>query len=326
MKRVHMIPAYDVMAVGMVHRVAIGTVPNIRGASMADKQDYLECNRDWLRRALVCGPADGTEIVGVLVTEPTHPEADLGIIYFVRQGYWRMCGSGTFALGVLLIEMGLIEPVEPVTGITLELVSGLVKLRVRVEGGQVKQVTTRTSAVFYVRSLEISLTGYGRVPIDISYCLNGFEPILNARLLGIEVSRQNRAELVRIGLEIRDIVSSSVELRHPTDSSANRVLQVQIFDPKPGTDGVDCRCVAIFGSDGFDLTPSGTSTCAHMAMKRAKGEMTVGDRFVMESVTGAVIQGVIAEDTRLGDVDAVIPEISGDAAVLRALTVLTDDR
>ena len=322
MKLSHMIPAHDVMAVGMVHRIAVGAAPHIRGASMTDKQNYLERNLDRLRRAIVCGPADGSDIVGVLVTEPTRPEADFGIIYFVRQGYWRMCGSGTFALGTLLIEAGLIEAVEPETKITLELVSGLVTLRAAVERGQVRRVTTTTSPVFYHGSVDIQLTGHGRVPVDIAYCLNGFEPMLNARSLGIDVSLQNRAELERIGLEIRDIVNSTVELRHPTDPSANRVLQVQIFDPEPAVDGVDCRCVAIFGVDGFDLTPSGTSTCAHMAAKRAKGEMSVGDKFVMESVTGAVIEGRIKADTRLGNIDAIIPEISGAATVLRTLAIL----
>ena len=289
---------------------------------MADKQGYLERNLDRLRQAVVCGPADGSDVVGVLVTEPTHPQADFGIIYFVRQGYWRMCGSGTFALGVLLIEAGLVEAVEPETEITLELVSGLVTLRVEIEHGEVKQVTTRTSPVFYSGSADIPLTGYGRVRVDIAYCLNGFEPMLNARSLGIDINLQNRTELERIGLEIRDIVNSTVELRHPTDPSANRVLQVQLFDPEPATEGVDCRCVAIFGVGGFDLTPSGTSTCAHMAAKRAKGEMSVGDRFVMESVTGAVIHGTITTDTRLGAVDAIVPEISGRATVLRTLTIL----
>jgi proline racemase len=276
---------------------------------------------DWLRRAVVCGPGDGPELVGVLVTEPASTEADFGIIYFVRQGYWRMCGSGTFALGALLVETGLVEAIEPETEITLELVSGLVKLRVQVEQGIVKRVTTKTAPVFYDRSVEIQLSRYGRVPVDICYCLNGFEPMLNAHALGIDVSLQNRVELERIGLEIRDLISANVTLRHPTEPSANHVLQVQLFDPQPDAEGVDCRCVAIFGIDGFDLTPSGTSTCAHMAAKRAKGEMSVGGKFAMESVTGAVIYGTITDDIRLGNVEAIIPEISGNAKVLRTLTI-----
>jgi proline racemase len=258
----------------------------------------------------------------VLVTEPTHPAADFGIIYFVRQGYWTMCGSGTFALGVLLVEAGLVEPVEPVTEITLDLVTGLMKLRIEIRDGQVGRVTTRTAPVFYHGAVEIELGGYGRVPVDISYCLNGFEPMLDARRLGIGVGLQNRAELERIGLEIRDTVNAIVELHHPTDPAANRVLQVQIYDPEPAAKDVDCRCVAVYGPGGFDLTPSGTSTCAHMAAKRAKGEMSAGDKFVMESVTGAVIHGSIAADTRLGNLAAIIPEIAGDAMVLRSLTIL----
>lgn len=318
----HMIPAYDVMAVGMIHRVVIGGVPNLKGESMTEKQHYLERKLDRLRRAILCGPGDGPDLVGVLVTEPTCPEADFGIIYFVRQGYWRMCGSGTLALGRLLVETGLVEPIEPETEITLELVSGLAKLRVEIEHGAVKGVTTRTSPVFYDRSVEVQLSGYGRVPLDISYCLNGFEPMLNARALGVEVSLRNRAELERIGLEIRDIVNATLSFAHPTDPSANRVLQVQIYDPRPEEAGLDCRCVAIYGVDGFDLTPSGTSTCAHMAAKRAKGEMPVGGGFAMGSVTGAVIRGTIVQDVRLGRVDAIIPEISGDAKLLRTVTFL----
>jgi proline racemase len=41
----------------------------------------------------------------------------------------------------------------------------------------------------------------------------------------------------------------------------------------------------------------------------------------MESVTGAVIRGHIAADTRLGEVAAIIPEISGTASVLRSLVL-----
>lgn len=316
-----MITAYDVSAVGMTHRIAVGIAPQIKGLTMKDKQRYFEQNLDRLRQAIVCGASDDADLVGVLVTEAALAEADVGIIYFVKQGYWAMCGSGTFALGVFLIESGLIEPVEPVTEITLELVTGLMKLHAEVKDGRVKNVATTTEPVFHVCQAEIELSNYGRVPIDISYCLNYFEPQLNARSLGIEVALNNRAELQRIGAEVRHTVNQAFELAHPTNKLIDRAMQVQIYDPNPETDGIDCRCVAIYGEDGFDLTPSGTSTCAHMATKRAKGEMLVGDTFVMESVSGAVIHGKILSDTIVGDKPSIEPQITGDATITKALTI-----
>jgi len=317
-----MIPAYDVMAVGMTHRIVVGAAPQIRGETMRAKRAYLENNLDRLRRRVVNGASDPPDVIGVLVTEPVCPQADVGIIYFVRQGYWAMCGSGTFALGVFLIESGLINAVEPVTEVTLELETGLMRLSAEVEAGRVVRVSTVTEPVFYLRTSEIELQGYGRVSVDISYCLNYFEPMLNARQLGVDVTLENRPELQRIGLEVRRIVNETVALCHPTDRAIDRALQVQIYDPEPATEGVDCRCVAIYGVDGFDLTPSGTSTCAHMATKRARGELGIGDRFVMESVTGAVIDGAVMADTRLGDLDAIVPQIAGSAQITRMLWLL----
>ena len=315
------IPVYDVLAVGMIHRVAVGAAPQIKGTTMLQKQQYFEQNLDHIRKAIVCGRSDGPNLVGVLVTEAAHPDADVGIIYFAPQGYWAMCGSGTFALGVFLIECGLVEAREPVTEITLEMVAGLMKLRADVEDGRVTLVSTTTEPVFHLRKAEIELANYGRVPIDISYCLNQFEPQLDVGALGIEVTEDNRDELLRVGIEVRHIVNQSIEMCHPTTPAIDRVIQVQLYDPDPGVQGVDCRCVAIYGEDGFDLTPSGTSTCAHMATKWAKGDMGVGDSFVMQSVTGAVIQAEILSDTMVGDVKAIIPQISGSAQITRVGTV-----
>ena len=259
--------------------------------------------------------------MGILVTEAEHPDADVGIIYFAQQGYWAMCGSGTFALGVFLIECGLIEAKEPVTEITLEMVAGLMRVRAEVEDGQVVRVSTTTEPVFHLRNTEIELPTYGRLPIDISYCLNYFEPQLDVRAIGIEVSEENHDELLRIGIEVRHTVNQSIKMRHPTNPLIDRTLQVQLYDPHPDVEGVDCRCVAIYGEDGFDLTPSGTSTCSHMATKRAKGEMDVGDTFMMQSVTGATIRGEILSDTKIGDVNAIVPQISGTAQITKTETI-----
>jgi len=322
MQTEYTIPAYDVMAVGMTHRIVVGAAPQIRGETMRAKQAYLEHNLDRLRARVVSGASDPPDLIGVLVTEPVCAQADVGIIYFVRQGYWAMCGSGTFALGVFLVESGLIDAVEPVTEVTLELATGLMRLSAEVEAGRVVRVSTVTEPVFYLCTTKIDLQGYGQVAVDVSYCLNYFEPMLDARQLGVEVTLENRPELERIGLEVRRIVNETVPLRHPTDSTIDRAVQVQIYDPESATEGIDCRCVAIYGIDGFDLTPSGTSTCAHMAAKRARGELAIGERFVMESVTGAAIVGTVLADKRLGDVDAIVPQIAGSAQITRMVSLL----
>ncbi len=317
-----MLNVCDVLAVGMTHRIGVGIAPQIKGATMAAKQAFLARNLDSVRQRMICGLSDEPNLIGVIVTEAMHPDADVGIVYFVRQGYWAMCGSGTFALGVFLIESGVIDAVEPATEIVLELSSGLVRLRAEIENERVVRVTTVTEPVFHFCCTEIDLPGYGSVPIDISYCLNAFEPALDARLIGVDLSLDNLAELERIGLEVRRLVTEQVGMRHPADPSINRAVQVQIYEPEPPTDGVDCRCIAIYGEGGLDLTPSGTSTCAHMAMKRARGDMAVGDRFVMESVTGAVIEGTIRSDTKVAGIDAIVPQIAGSAKITRTLALL----
>jgi proline racemase len=180
------------------------------------------------------------------------------------------------------------------------MVAGLMSLRADVEDGQVRRVSTTTEPVFHLSNTEIELTNYGRLPIDISYCLNYFEPQFNARALGIDVTLENREELLQIGVEVRHIVNQSFKMCQTTNTFIDHAVQVQLYDPNPGVEAVDCRCVAIYGENGFDLTPSGTSTCAHMATKSAKGEMGVGDSFMMQSVTGAVIHGEILSDTKIG--------------------------
>lgn len=322
MKFGRLITAIDTYAVGMLHRVVVGGVPNIYGKTMKEKQQYFERNLDYLRTMLVKGPDEDKALVAALITEPTTEEADVGLIWMDKEGCFNMCGSGSFAVGTVLIETGIIEASEPVTEIVADTSIGLLKLRVEVRDGSVKSVTTRTSPAFFYKPYALDIPDIGKIAVDISYGLNFFEPMIDAREIGVEVNLENAGKLEKIGLAIRDKVNESIELRHPEDASINKVKQVQFYDPEPANPEVDCRCVAIVGPGGIDLTPSGTSTCAHMASLYAKGKLGVGDEFVMESIIGAKIRGKIVAETRCGDYKAIIPEITGDAYITRFITIL----
>jgi proline racemase len=52
-----------------------------------------------------------------------------------------------------------------------------------------------------------------------------------------------------------------------------------------------------------------------MAQLHARGELAIGEPFVNESVIGTRFTGRLVEETRVGDVPAVVPEITGRAWV-----------
>lgn len=322
MKFKRMLTAIDVFAVGMPHRIVVGGVPNIHGKTMKEKQQYFERRLASVRALLVKGPDDDKALVAALITEPTIEEAQVGLIWMDKEGCFNMCGSGSFAVGTALIETGIVEASEPVTEIKVDTSIGLLNLRAEVVDGSVRSVTTTTSPAFFYGSYSLDLPELGQIPVDISYGLNFFEPMINAKEIGIEVSLEYAAKLEKIGLAIRDKVNDRIELRHPVDESINKVKQVQFYDPNPANPAADCRCLAIVGPGGIDLTPSGTSTCAHMASLYAKGKIRMGDQFIMESITGAIIKGKVAGETRLGEHTAIIPEITGDAHIMRFLTIV----
>jgi proline racemase len=52
-----------------------------------------------------------------------------------------------------------------------------------------------------------------------------------------------------------------------------------------------------------------------MAALHRRGELALGEEFVNESVIGSRFTGRLLEETRVGDLPAVIPEVSGRAWV-----------
>lgn len=232
-----------------------------------------------------------------------------------------MCGSGTFAIGIYLIESGMIHGEGPQVQITLELMTGLMRLDVEIEGGKVVRVHKVTEPVFHVGQREVDVPGFGTLEIDVAYCLNFFEPQVNADTLSIEVSKQNRKQLIELGLAVRHIVNRDMSLKHPVNPVIDRAEQTLIYSKLEGGNRLQYRNVAIYGEDGFDLTPSGTSTCAFMATCFAHGRMKEGGRLRMQSVSDAVIDGQITGTTSIGGQSAIIPRISGTGRIAKMMTV-----
>jgi proline racemase len=316
--------AVDSHTMGEPTRVVTGGIPNIPGNSMPEKKDFLEKNMDHLRRAIMLEPRGHDDMFGSIITAPTVPEADLGIIFMDSGGYLNMCGHGTIGAATVAVETGLVKVSEPETEVVLEAPAGIVRAMVRVEGGRAKSVTFRNVPAFlFEKDVEIEIKPYGKVKIDIAFG-GSFFAIVKAEDLDVTVCKDEIYKLVDIGIKIREQANRAVKVLHPERTHINTVDLVEISDT-PSHPDAHAKNIVIFGEKSVDRSPCGTGTCAKMADLYFKEELDIGSDFVHESILGTLFTGRLVEKAKVGDFDAVIPQITGRAFITGVNHFMIDD-
>jgi proline racemase len=314
MKSVRNIQAIDSHTMGEPTRIIIGGIPKVPGDTMAAKKIYLEEHLDHLRTAIMLEPRGHSDMFGSIITEPCNKEADFGIIFMDCGGYLNMCGHGSIGAMTVAVETGMVQAVEPVTTILLDTPAGLVRGEVRVENGRAREVSIVNVPSFLYRSGElVDLPGVGPTPVDIAFGGNFFI-LVAAERLGLEVTPRDLPRLRALALELREIVNRTVPIRHPLLPHIRSADLVEVYGP-----GVDPRArfrnVVVFGNGNVDRSPCGTGTSAKMAALHAKGQLAVDEDFVYESILGTLFRGRILEEVQAGDLEAIVPRITGSAYI-----------
>lgn len=294
-------------------RVVTGGLPMIRGATMAAKRDELCQHYDHIRRSLVLEPRGHDAIVLAYLLPPTHPDADLGVVFANDAGYLGMCGHGAIGLATTAVAMGLVPAVEPVTELTLDTVVGLVKCRVAVEGGKPKSVTiTNVPSFLYRQRLLVDVHGFGKVAADIAYGGNWFA-FVEADQLGLMVEKAHLPVLMQAATAIREaLVRDGVRGVHPDRGEEEIIDHIKLFVAIDG-EHHGARALTLCPGSAYDRSPCGTGTSAKLAVLHAKGELQLHERFDSESVLGTRFEGRIVAETKVGEFAAIVPEITGSA-------------
>ena len=314
MRFVKGIHTIDSHTMGEPTRIVVGGIPKIPGVCMAEKKAYLENNLDYMRTSLMHEPRGHNDMFGSIITASTVEEADFGIIFMDGGGYLNMCGHGSIGAASVAVQSGMVHVEEPYTHITMESPAGLIKAKVRVEEGKAKEISiTNVPSFLYKEDVVIHVPEIGDVKLDISFG-GSFFAIVSAKELGVKVEANQSDRLLKLGLQIRDIVNHTVKVQHPEQEHIKTVDLVEIYDD-PTHEDADYKNVVVFGQGQLDRSPCGTGTCAKLATLHAKGELGVDEKFVYESITGTMFKGRILETTQVGDYDAVIPEITGSAYI-----------
>ena len=308
-----LVAVVDTHTGGEPTRLIIGGAPLLKGATIGEKWLDFREHHDDFRVLVMCEPRGHGDMFGALLTPPCHKEAHFGVLFMDSGGSLSMCGHGSIGLARTAVELGWIPKVEPHTEVVFDTAAGLVHMKVEVKDGVVGEVELGNVPAFvFRRDVEVHVPSLNKkIHLDISFGGNFFA-IVPADQLGLTLSPDEGSGLVRLGLEIRDVVNEAVKVVHPLEPAINKVELTEFSLERPG---LPTRNVVIFGQGSVDRSPCGTGTCAKMALLAAKGKLAPGDTFLHEGITGSLFKGSVTKGPKVGDFDTVLPIIRGKSWV-----------
>ncbi len=137
---------------------------------------------------------------------------------------------------------------------------------------------------------------------------------VKAKDIGLTCYPKDIDKLIQIGREIKNAISKSVEIKHPFDDDLSFLYGI-IFIGEPEDKNSHSRNVCIFADGEVDRSPTGTGVSSRLAIHYARGEIGIGETIVIESIIGSKFKGSVHEVTTYGPVEAVIPEVEGNAFI-----------
>lgn len=299
-------------AEGEVGDVIVGGVLPPAGATMMDKMIAMKRDHDHIRRMLICEPRGSVARHYNLLLPPTREDCVAGAIIMEPTEYPPMSGSNTICVATVLLETGMVPMEEPETRFKLDMPGGVIEVTARCEDGKCKSVTFRNAPAFAARlDASIEVDGLGTIEVDVAYG-GMFYAIVAADRLGFSVVPDEARDLGMLGEKVRAAAREQLDIVHPQFPNVRGVSIVQFAMPFNGP-GKVTRNTCIVSPGRSDRSPTGTGTCARMAVLHARGLMKAGDVLIHESIIGSQFRGRILGETEVEGRPAILPEITGRA-------------
>jgi proline racemase len=268
-----------------------------------------------VRRLLCHEPRGHSDMYGCFLVPPDDGDADLGVLFWHKDGYSTACGHGTIALGVWALESGLVAaPDEGEVDVTIDVPSGRVVARARVTAGRIESVAFRNVPAFVVaRNVEAA-----GVRVDVSYggAIYASAP---AERFGLSVVPDDLPRLIAAGREVKQDLERSEVARHPSDDRLSGIYGTILYQELAP---LHQRNVAIFADGEVDRSPCGSGTSARCALLAADGSLVEGQEFRHDSIVDTTFLARVLGETPEG----VLTEVEGTAFRTGEHRVVLDPR
>lgn len=307
------ISTIDVHTEGEPLRVVVEGFPDLPGETILARRRYAMENFDHLRTALMWEPRGHADMYGCIITPPTTPGADTGVLFMHNQGFSTMCGHGIIGLTTLAVQTGWLRAREPETIIKIDTPAGLVKAHARVSSGRVRSVYFQNVPCFALAMDEtIHVPGLGNIKYDLAFG-GAFYAYVKAEDAGLKCTSDEFRSLIEKGMSVKRAIIENRPITHPFEKDLS-FLYGTIFIA-PSLSQAVYRNVCIFAEGEVDRSPTGTGVSGLLAILHARGKAAPKQPIIVESIIGSRFTGRIDEATTFGPYQAIIPEIEGSAYI-----------
>ena len=309
-KVVHVVSCH---AEGEVGDVIVGGVAPPPGETLWEQRNWIAQDQT-LRNFVLNEPRGGVFRHVNLLVPPKHPDAQMGWIIMEPEDTPPMSGSNSICVSTVLLDSGIIPMVEPVTEMVLEAPGGLVRVRAECAKGKAERITVRNLPSFAGQvGVSLDVPGLGEIKVDTAFGGDSFV-VVDAEALGFSLEAREAKALATLGVQITNAANAQLEFKHPENAEWRHFSFCLFAGPltRTGAD-LSAKSAVAIQPGKVDRSPTGTAVSARMALMHAAGQMQVGETFTAQSIIGSKFNGRIAAEVTLGDLPAIIPEITGRA-------------
>jgi proline racemase len=306
----------DYHTAGEPFRIVTSGLPDIPGATVLERRAYAQGSPavDAVRQLLVNEPRGHADMYGGFLVAPNDDGADLGVLFWHKDGYSVACGHGTIALGAWAVRSGRVASApDGATDVVIDVPSGRVRARVTCAGGVVERVAFANVASYVVaRDVPVATT-VGEVRVSLSYG-GALYASLPAAAVGRTVTPEHLGDLIKIGREIKWALDDTEWARHPSDPRLGGIYGTIWFDDLGDTPtGPHQRNVTIFADGEVDRSPCGSGTSARLVLLADEGRLTIGPTLRHQSIVGTEFAGRLVAETVAEGRTAYLTEVEGNA-------------
>jgi len=242
-----------------------------------------------------------------------------------NEGYSTGCGHAVIAIAKVIFEIEKSKSKIFNPHIKMDVPSGRVRADAILENNDLIGVSFKNVASFvYKLNGELKLNGLGKIKYDLAYG-GAYYVVVNSEEIGLKCEPMYQSDLISVGMKIKNAIQNSIELICPVE---NKVFYLYgtIFTGASKVSGNHSRNVCVFADGQIDRSPTGTGVSARAAILYERGEISLDEELIIESIIGSTFKVSISEVNKKGSRNMITPIVSGDAFITARNRYLLDPK